>query len=446
MRGGDPGEGPIGDRAARRDGHPPRPDPERRAGRRRAACPSWTGLQYPLLTESGTTWPSRAMARSCWKRRRRTTFLRSNPVGRQRWQHRLPAGGRIPLRKGGHPDLLKPGWTGEPDWDGAIPYETFLAGGEPASRVPGNRQQPHRRRRLPAHITSEWMAGYRAQRIEEMLSERERHPSTTSSACSTTSSRCRGSRPRKLSACTRSASARPVLSSGSRAGTACCPRLRRGHGGARLHGRVRAGDVRGGAGPGGGGTLDEPLRLLIFEIVFAVAAPVSACWSCGTRTTRPGSAAAAAGWTRLERGCAGVSSRRSTASRSASAKPDRWRWGRVHAAEFMHPFGAANPALPAHLQPQGGGRGGWRDRDADRLPRDVALQGRVGAGVPDGGRPGRSLALAVAADDRPVRPPRLAAVRRHARGLADRGTNPAYLEDHEIHAAGGARSLRLHPD
>jgi hypothetical protein len=25
-------------------------------------------------------------------------------------------------------------------------------------------------------------------------------------------------------------------------------------------------------------------------------------------------------------------------------------------------------------------------------------------------------------------------------------TNPVYLEDHEIHAAGGARYLRLHPD
>ena len=23
--------------------------------------------------------------------------------------------------------------------------------------------------------------------------------------------------------------------------------------------------------------------------------------------------------------------------------PDKWRWGRVHSVEFMHPFGAANP-------------------------------------------------------------------------------------------------------
>ena len=31
--------------------------------------------------------------------------------------------GRLPVRRGGCPDLPKPGWTGEHEWDGWVPYE-----------------------------------------------------------------------------------------------------------------------------------------------------------------------------------------------------------------------------------------------------------------------------------------------------------------------------------
>ena len=76
--------------------------------------------------------------------------------------------GRIPVRRGGCPDLPKPGWTGEYEWDGTIPYEELPRLVNPPegyivtanNRIVGDD--------YPYHITSEWMAGYRAQRIEEL--------------------------------------------------------------------------------------------------------------------------------------------------------------------------------------------------------------------------------------------------------------------------------------
>ena len=83
--------------------------------------------------------------------------------------------GKIPLRKGNVPDLPKPGWTGEFEWEGTIPYDDLPRTVNPPqgfivtanNRIVGD-DYPH-------HITSEWMTGYRARRIEELLGERERH-------------------------------------------------------------------------------------------------------------------------------------------------------------------------------------------------------------------------------------------------------------------------------
>ena len=80
--------------------------------------------------------------------------------------------GRLPLRKGGCPDLPKPGWTGEFEWTGTIPYEELPETVDPESgllvtannRIVGD-DYPH-------HITSEWYDGVRAQRIEDLLRER----------------------------------------------------------------------------------------------------------------------------------------------------------------------------------------------------------------------------------------------------------------------------------
>jgi penicillin amidase len=83
--------------------------------------------------------------------------------------------GRLPIRKGGCPDLPKPGWTGEYEWTGTIPYEELPEKVDPESgllvtannRIVGD-DYPH-------HITSEWYDGVRAQRIEDLLRATEKH-------------------------------------------------------------------------------------------------------------------------------------------------------------------------------------------------------------------------------------------------------------------------------
>ncbi|HWW67137.1 MAG TPA: penicillin acylase family protein [Solirubrobacterales bacterium] len=83
--------------------------------------------------------------------------------------------GRLPLRRGGCPDLPKPGWTGEFEWEGVIPYEELPETTDPESgflvtannRIVGD-SYPH-------HITSEWLDGFRARRIEELLRRSDEH-------------------------------------------------------------------------------------------------------------------------------------------------------------------------------------------------------------------------------------------------------------------------------
>jgi penicillin amidase len=83
--------------------------------------------------------------------------------------------GRLPLRKGGCPDLPKPGWDGEFEWEGAVPYEELPEVVDPESgflvtannRIVGD-EYPH-------HITSDWLDGFRARRIEELLRASEEH-------------------------------------------------------------------------------------------------------------------------------------------------------------------------------------------------------------------------------------------------------------------------------
>jgi penicillin amidase len=83
--------------------------------------------------------------------------------------------GRLPRRRGGCPDLPKPGWTGEFEWEGTIPYDELPAKVDPESgylitannRIVGD-EYPH-------HITSEYLDGFRAKRIEQLLGESDEH-------------------------------------------------------------------------------------------------------------------------------------------------------------------------------------------------------------------------------------------------------------------------------
>ncbi|HEX4759285.1 MAG TPA: penicillin acylase family protein [Thermoleophilaceae bacterium] len=83
--------------------------------------------------------------------------------------------GKIPIRRGGCPDLPKPGWTGEYEWEGYIPYDELPETVNPPGGVlatANNRIAPDD---YPHHITSEYLDGYRAARIEQLLGERDKH-------------------------------------------------------------------------------------------------------------------------------------------------------------------------------------------------------------------------------------------------------------------------------
>jgi penicillin amidase len=83
--------------------------------------------------------------------------------------------GRIPRRQGDCPDLPKPGWTGEFEWDGWVPYDELpeLVDPDQGYVVTANNRVVDDD--YPHHITSDWLDGYRAARIEQLLEETEEH-------------------------------------------------------------------------------------------------------------------------------------------------------------------------------------------------------------------------------------------------------------------------------
>lgn len=77
--------------------------------------------------------------------------------------------GRLPIRRGGCPDLPKPGWTGEYEWDGWVPYgeQPELVDPEAGYVVTANnRIAPDD---FPHHISSDYLDGYRARRIADLI-------------------------------------------------------------------------------------------------------------------------------------------------------------------------------------------------------------------------------------------------------------------------------------
>jgi penicillin amidase len=103
----------------------------------------------------------------------------TSPASNLVWADRDSIGykliGRLPRRRGGCPDLPKPGWTGEYEWEGTVPYAELPEVVDPASgflvtannRIVGD-EYPH-------HITSEWLDGFRAKRIEQLLGRSGEH-------------------------------------------------------------------------------------------------------------------------------------------------------------------------------------------------------------------------------------------------------------------------------
>jgi penicillin amidase len=83
--------------------------------------------------------------------------------------------GRLPVRRGGCPDLPKPGWTGEYEWEGWVPYAEQPEVRDPESGylvTANNKVAPDD---FPHHISSDYLDGYRANRISELIELTPRH-------------------------------------------------------------------------------------------------------------------------------------------------------------------------------------------------------------------------------------------------------------------------------
>ncbi len=79
------------------------------------------------------------------------------------------AAGRLPVRSGDSGNRPVPGWTGEHDWRGFVPFEALPQRHNPADGVIVNANNRVAARDYPYLISNDWPPGFRAARIDEML-------------------------------------------------------------------------------------------------------------------------------------------------------------------------------------------------------------------------------------------------------------------------------------
>jgi len=77
--------------------------------------------------------------------------------------------GAIPIRSQGQNLLPSPGWTGEHEWVGFIPFDELPHTYNPAQHFIVTANNRVVNDEYPYYITNEWLNGYRAQRIRDLL-------------------------------------------------------------------------------------------------------------------------------------------------------------------------------------------------------------------------------------------------------------------------------------
>ena len=82
--------------------------------------------------------------------------------------------GAIPMRTGGQGLLPSPGWTGEYEWTGYIPFEELPQTFNPEQHFIATANNRVVDDSYPYYITNEWLNGYRAQRIRDLLLSKQK--------------------------------------------------------------------------------------------------------------------------------------------------------------------------------------------------------------------------------------------------------------------------------
>ena len=81
--------------------------------------------------------------------------------------------GRIPIRARGVGLVPVPGWTGEYEWTGYIPYEELPHAFNPAEHYVATANNRIVGNDYPYFVSADWMNGYRARRIVDLLTAKE---------------------------------------------------------------------------------------------------------------------------------------------------------------------------------------------------------------------------------------------------------------------------------
>jgi penicillin G amidase len=413
---------------------------------------AWTGLEYPCITESGYRMVLARDAREIAAATEDHTvpplnMLYADSEGNIGYQ----LAGRIPIRRGDCPDLPKPGWTGEYEWEGTIPFQELPRIVNPPDGfiVTANNQIVGDD--YPYHITSEWMTGYRAKRIEALLGERERHSLPDFERMQHDFYSYPGiDTVHRLSR----------LDPRSQRTVRAIERLKSWDG--HLDARTIA------------GTIYHAFTVVFAETVARAAVAdetlverylnksgaelfgvVSSPWRFQARmlelwdegdptwfaspehpTGRPWDDVALES---LEGALDGLEQR-------FGRDPGEWRWGRVHGVEFAHPFGAANPVFRRIFNRfvETGGASETVTQNGYLATQPFrGIWGPVYRMLADLGDRRRSRwQLTTGQSGHPGS--------RHyddlLEGWRDGRTNPCYVDEHELRAAGGVRQLRLDPD
>lgn len=131
---------------------------------------AWTGLQESTLSEAllginlASNWDEFRQAAAKWDIAGQNLVYAdtSGNIGYQ-------ATGRIPIRAAHDGRWPVPGWTGEWEWTGWIPYEDMPALFNPARGYVASANQPLVDEAFPYHVHDDVAYGYRASRIEDLI-------------------------------------------------------------------------------------------------------------------------------------------------------------------------------------------------------------------------------------------------------------------------------------